>query len=265
MERVDTGLPDNHGADLPAISRLTQTDLGAALAAGWADFKAAPIYGLFFAAVYAAGGLAIYFWFLGAGDPFWFIPVVAGFPLLAPFAAVGLYEVSRRREAGEPLSWGPVLGALRGQGDGQLPVMGVVVLIVFGFWVILARGIFAIFFAQSGVGFDSVAHVATLPGIAMLLVGGAVGAVMALALFAITAFSLPMLLHRPVDFVTAIITSVAAVNGNAAVMLRWAAIIAGLLFVAMIPAFLGLLVVLPVLGHATWHLYRRTVGDTADR
>lgn len=260
MNHVDTGLPDNHGAELPPINRLTQADLGAALAAGWADFKAAPLFGLFFAVIYAAGGLALYFWLLGAGDPFWFIPVVAGFPLLAPFAAVGLYEVSRRREAGEPLAWGPVLGALRGQGDGQLPVMGVVVLIVFGFWIILARGIFAIFFAQSGVGFDSVAHVFTLPGMGMLLVGGAVGAAMAIALFAITAFSLPMLLHRPVDFVTAIITSVSAVNGNAAVMLRWAAVIAGLLFVAMIPAFLGLLIVLPVLGHATWHLYRRTVA-----
>lgn len=262
MDQVDTGLPDNHGAELPAISRLTEADLRAALAAGWADFKAAPIYGLFFAAVYTLGGLALYFWMLGATEPFWFVPIAAGFPLFAPFAAVGLYEVSRQREAGEPLTWGPILGALRGQGDGQLPVMGVVVLIVFGFWVILARGIFAIFFAQSGVGFDSVGHVFTLPGVGMVLVGGAVGGVMALALFAITVFSLPMLLHRPVDFVTAIITSVSAVNGNRAVMLRWAAIIAGLMIVAMIPAFLGLLVVLPVLGHATWHLYRRTIAES---
>lgn len=261
MQQTQASLPDNHGAELPPINRLSQDDLRAALAAGWADFKAAPAYGLFFAFVYTLGGIILYLWLMGAADPFWFIPIAAGFPLLAPFAAVGLYEVSRRREAGEPLSWGPVLGALRGQGDGQLPVMGVVVLIVFGFWVILARGIFAIFFAQSGVGFESVAHVVTLPGFGMLLVGGAVGGLLALALFAITAFSLPMLLHRPVDFMTAIITSLAAVQANAGVMLRWGVIIAALLFVAMLPVFLGLLIVLPMLGHATWHLYRRTIGE----
>ena len=261
MQETETSLPDNHGAELPPIKQLGQDDLRAALEAGWADFKAAPIYGIFFALVYTLGGIALFFWLRGAADPFWFVPIAAGFPLFAPFAAVGLYEVSRRREAGEELSWGPVLGALRGHNDGQLPVMGVVVLIVFGFWVILARGIFAIFFAQSGVGFDSVAHIFTLPGFGMLLVGGAVGGLLALALFAITAFSLPMLLHRPVDFVTAIITSIAAVQANGAVMLRWGVIIAALVFVAMLPLFLGLLVVLPVLGHATWHLYRRTIGE----
>lgn len=261
MQQTEASLPDNHGAELPPINRLSQDDLRAALSAGWADFKAAPAYGLFFALVYTLGGIALYMWLLGGTDPFWFIPIAAGFPLLAPFAAVGLYEVSRRRETGEPLSWGPVLGALRGHGDGQLPVMGVVVLIVFGFWVILARGIFAIFFAQSGVGFDSVAHVFTLPGFGMLLVGGTVGALVALALFAITAFSLPMLLHRPVDFVTAIISSIAAVQANAGIMLRWGVIIAALLFVAMLPLFLGLLIVLPLLGHATWHLYRRAIGE----
>ena len=251
---------ESFGADIPPIRSLTTEDIRAALAAGWEDFKAAPVFGLFFAAVYTLGGIGIYFGLLGAGEPFWFIPVAAGFPLLAPFAAVGLYEVSRRREAGEPLSWGPILGALRGHGDGQLPVMAVVVLLVFGFWVILARGIFAIFVGQSGIGFETLGHLLSLAGIAMLLIGTAVGALISLGLFAVTAFSLPMLLERPVDFVTAIITSVAAVRANGAVMLRWAVMIAGLLIVAMIPLFLGLLVVLPLLGHATWHLYRRTIG-----
>jgi len=260
-EIADINLPDSRAAALPPVKRLNHADLSAALAAGWSDFKAAPIYGLFFALVYTVGGLALYLWLIGAGDPFWFVPVAVGFPLLAPFAAVGLYEISRRREAGEPLSWGPILGALRGRGDGQLPLMGVVVLIIFGFWVILARGIFAIFFAQSGVGFDSVIHIFTLPGLSMMIVGGAVGALMALALFAITAFSMPMLLHRPVDFVTAITTSITAVWANLQVMISWAAIIAALLFLAMIPAFLGLLIVLPVLGHATWHLYRRAIAE----
>ncbi len=251
---------DTFGADVPQIRTLRVEDLRASLADGWADFKAAPAFGLFFAIVYTLGGIGLYFGLIGAGEPFWFIPVAAGFPLLAPFAAVGLYEVSRRREAGEPLSWGPVLGALRGHGDGQLPVMAVVVLLVFGFWVILARGIFAIFFGQTGIGYETLGHLFSLAGIAMLLIGTLVGGLIALALFAVTAFSLPMLLERPVDFVTAIITSIAAVRANGQVMLRWAGMIAGLLVVAMLPLFLGLLIVLPLLGHATWHLYRRAIA-----
>jgi uncharacterized membrane protein len=251
---------DTFGADVPPIRRLSTDDIRAALADGWADFKAAPLFGLFFALVYALGGIALYVGLVGAGEPFWFIPIAVGFPLLAPFAAVGLYEVSRRREAGEPLTWGPVLSALRGQGDGQLPVMAVVVLLTFGFWVILARGIFAIFVGQSGIGYDNLGGLLTPSGIAMLLVGTVVGGLMALGLFAVTAFSLPMLLDRRVDFATAIITSIAAVRANGAVMLRWAALIGGLLLLAMLPLFLGLLVVLPLLGHATWHLYRRVIA-----
>ncbi|WP_209424344.1 DUF2189 domain-containing protein [Pararhodobacter sp. SW119] len=261
MSDPGSGALDSFDADIPPIRSLTTDDLRAALADGWTDFKAAPAFGLFFAVIYTLGGMGLFFGLLGAGEPFWFIPVAAGFPLLAPFAAVGLYEVSRRREAGEPLKWGPVLGALRGHGDGQLPVMAVVVLLAFGFWVILARGIFAIFVGQSGIGAENLGELLTLAGTTMLLVGTVVGGLMALALFSVTAFSLPMLLHRPVDFVTAIVTSIAGVWANGRVMLLWAAIIAGLLIVAMLPLFLGLLIVLPLLGHATWHLYRRVIAD----
>ncbi|MGY6549804.1 MAG: DUF2189 domain-containing protein [Roseinatronobacter sp.] len=234
-------------------------DLKAALNAGLADFKAAPAFGLFFALVYVLGGLGLWFGLGAAGQPVWFIPIAAGFPLFAPFAAVGLYEVSRRREAGEPLSWGPVLGALRGKGDGQLALMAVGVLLVFGFWIILARGIFAIFMARSGIGFESLGLLWSFSGVSMLLLGSLVGAAVALVLFSITVISLPMLLEREVDFVTAMITSVETVRENPRTMLTWAAIIAGLLIAAMIPAFLGLFFVLPVLGHATWHLYRRAM------
>jgi uncharacterized membrane protein len=254
-----TRTAQDFGAELPRLRPLTGADLSAALAAGWADFKAAPIFGLFFAAVYAAGGLALYWGLVASGQPVWFVAVAAGFPLFAPFAAVGLYEVSRRRQAGLPMDWPSILGALRGHGDGQLPVMAVIVLLMFGFWIILARGIFAIFFAASGIGPETLGQLASVNGVAMLLVGTAVGGALALALFAITAISLPMLLDRPVDFVTAILTSVAVVRGHPQVMLRWAATIVVLLALAMLPAFLGLLIVLPVLGHATWHLYDRAV------
>ena len=250
----------NSSSPALATQRLGTDDLKAALSAGLADFMAAPIYGLFFASVYVAGGLALWFGLGAAGQPVWFLPIAAGFPLLAPFAAVGLYEVSRRREAGEPLSWGPILGALRGKGDGQLALMSVGVLLVFGFWIILARGIFAIFLADSGIGFDNLAALWGASGVSMLLVGTIVGGMVALLLFALTVISLPMLLDREVDFVTAMATSVALVQGNPQVMLTWAALIAALLGLAMLPAFMGLFIILPVLGHATWHLYRRAVA-----
>ena len=240
-----------------AALNLTEEDLRAALRAGLEDFKAVPIFGLFFSVFYVAGGLGLWFGLIASGQPAWFLPVAAGFPLFAPFAAVGLYEVSRRREAGEPLSWAPILSALKGRGDGQLALMAVGVLIAFGFWIILARGIFAIFLGRSGIGAESIGILFSLPGIGMVIVGTAVGGIIALALFTVTVMSLPMLLDRDIDFVTAMIASTQVVTGNPQVMLKWAALIAGLLFAAMIPLFLGLFVVLPVLGHATWHLYRR--------
>ncbi|MCC5963987.1 MAG: DUF2189 domain-containing protein [Rhodobacteraceae bacterium] len=245
----------------PAASprTLSEADLRAALHQGWDDFRAAPAFGLFFALVYVLGGLGLWFGLGAAGQPVWFIPIAAGFPLFAPFAAVGLYEVSRRREAGEPLDWPPVLSALKGRGDGQLALIAVMVLIVFGFWIILARGIFAIFMARTGIGFETMGMLWSAGGVSMLLVGSIVGALVALFLFSVTVISLPMLLEREVDFVTAMITSVETVRLNLKVMLTWAGVIAGLLFVSMIPAFLGLFVVLPVLGHATWHLYRRAI------
>lgn len=239
---------------------LAFADLGKALAAGWRDFVAMPQYGMFFGGVYVLAGLAMGWAAVFASEPTWLIPAMAGFPLVAPFVAVGLYEASRRREAGEPLSWRAVLGALKGHGDDQILSMGVIVFVAFSFWMIVAHAIFAILMAESGMGGESLAALATPAGLMMLSVGSAVGAVMAFAFYAMTVISLPMLVERKVDFLTAIIASFKVVRGNPAVMLGWAAIIAAVLFAAMLPAFLGLLVALPVLGHATWHLYRRAVA-----
>lgn len=239
---------------------LTLRDLWAALAAGLKDFLACPLFGLFFGSIYVGGGLFVGYALFAWKSPTWLIPAAAGFPLIAPFVAVGLYEVSRRREAGLPRSWRAVLGALRGRGDDQIISMGVIVFVAFSFWMIVAHSIFAIFLAESGIGSESLAIFTTQAGIAMLVVGGAVGGLMALAFYAVTVMSLPMLVDKEVDFLTAIITSLAVINHNRPVMMAWALIIAVVLFVAMIPAFLGLLIALPVLGHATWHLYRRAVG-----
>lgn len=246
-------------ASVTVAQDLTLGDLTRALAAGWRDFAARPLFGLFFAGIYVLAGVFLYYALFAWGQPAWLIPATAGFPLLAPFVAVGLYEVSRRREAGLPIRWGPVLGALRGQGDEQLLSMGGLVFVAFGFWLTVAHGIFAIFMAESGIGGESLALFATPAGLAMLVVGSVVGGIMALTFYAVTVVSLPMLVDRKVDFITAMITSLKAMRANFAVLLAWALLIAISLAAALLPLFLGLLVVLPVLAHATWHLYRRIV------
>ena len=150
-------------------------------------------------------------------------------------------------------------GARCAQGDDQILSMGVIVFVAFSFWMIVAHAIFAVFVVESGMGRDPVAALLTPAGLAMIGVGSAVGALMAFAFYAMTVISLPLLVERKVDFLTAIIASLAVVRRNFAVMLGWAAIIAVLLFAAMLPGFVGLMVALPVLGHATWHLYERAV------
>lgn len=261
------GAPPHNGpapiAPVAVASDLKVSDLQRALRAGWQDFRAFPAYGLFFAAFYALAGMFLYYALFSLGEVAWLVPAAAGFPLLSPFAAVGLYEVSRRREVGLPMSWRAVLGALGGRGDQQILMVGVILFVAFAFWIMLAHGIYAIFMAKSGVGAETLDALLTPAGIAMLAVGGLVGALMALAFYAMTVVSLPLLVDREIDFITAIIVSLATVRSNTGVLLAWALFIAAALFAAMVPLFLGLFIVLPVLGHATWHLYRRAVsGNT---
>ncbi|GAA0279280.1 DUF2189 domain-containing protein [Alteraurantiacibacter aestuarii] len=245
---------------LSVATDLKPGDLGAALNAGWRDFLAHPKYGLFFAAIYVATGLFLYFALVERGEIQWLIGAVAGFPLIAPFAAAGLYEVSRRREAGLPLSWKSVLGALLGRGDEQLLLMGGLVFIAFSFWLMVAHGIFAIFMSGSNLGADWIDLIYTQDGLMMLLFGSVIGGAMAMVFYAVTVFSLPMLVDRDVDVITAIVVSIGTVLKNAFTLMVWAAVVAVMLLLAILPFFLGLLVVLPVLGHATWHLYRRAVA-----
>ncbi len=244
---------------LPEIRDMPVAMIPEVLRAGLRDFLRAPAFGLFFSGVYALGGIVLWLIFAARGQEWWLTPFILGFPLIAPFAAIGLYEVSRRIEAGEPLDWPSVLGVVFAQKDRQLPSMAVVVLLLFMFWMFIAHMTFALF-----LGFQAMTNVTSDPwgvllsgnGPAMLAFGGLVGGVFAAVLFAFTVVGLPLLLDREIDFITAIITSVQAVAANPAAMAIWAMVIAGLLFLGMVPMFLGLLVVLPVLGHASWHIYR---------
>jgi uncharacterized membrane protein len=243
----------------PEIRPIHADDVYAALKDGWADFRAVPRFGLFFGGVYALLGIAILLTLWAVDEPFWIVPFAFAFPLIGPFVAVGLYEVSRRREQGLALDWSEILGVVWSKRDSQMPSMAFVVLAGFMIWMWAASILIIAFLGRLGRFTDLDAILGSPNGIALLVVGTIVGAIIAFVLFAATAFSLPMLLDRDVDYVTAMVTSWRAVTENVQPMLHWAWIIAASLFVAMIPVFLGLVVALPVLGHATWHLYRRVI------
>ena len=247
---------------LPEIARLTLRELIVVLKHGLDDFRAAPQVGMFFSAVYVLGGFFMVW--LSAGHVTWVLATSLGFPLAAPFAAVGLYEVSRRREADLPLVWSEILGVVWAERTRQVPWIGAVIVIYFLFWTFLAHMVFALM-----MGLTTLTNISssfdvflTGDGLKMVAVELVLGAILALLLFALTVVSLPLVLEKEVDFVSAMILSVQAFKQNAFVMLIWAIVIASLTLVAMIPWFLGLVIVLPVLGHATWHLYRRVLYDT---
>lgn len=248
---------------LPEPAQIGLADLRDALICGWRDFRRAPAFGLLFSAFYVLGGVVLAAVTMAVGREWWLIPFILGFPLIAPFAAVGLYEVSRRIEEGLSLDWPQVIRIVIAQKDRQVPSMAMVILLMFMFWVFVAHTIFALF-----LGTASLTHITSSTallfeprGLAMLVVGTLVGAGFAVALFSFTVVGLPLLLDRETDFITAIITSVQAVRLNAGVLAIWAVLIAAALFLAILPLFLGLFIALPVLGHSTWHLYRRLMPD----
>ncbi len=264
----------NTTADKPAevrkpvlqINTISLHDIVVCLHQGWRDFLAAPQYGLFFGAFYALGGNIIiamaFFW----GLSYLAYPLAVGFILLGPFVAVGLYEVSRRLETGTPLTWKGVLGVIYEQRRHELPWMAFVVLFIFWIWIYQVRLLMALFLGMhASADLHRLVHeiFSTTDGWTFLVVGHLVGAVLSLLLFSVTVVSCPLLLDRNVDFITAIITSIKAVNVNTVPMLLWGVIVVLSMIAASIPAFLGLLFVLPILGHTTWHLYRRLVQHQA--
>jgi uncharacterized membrane protein len=246
----------------PVVRRIAAADIAEALSRGLRDFQAVPLYGLAFGALYAGGGIAILLCLTAFGLVYLAYPLAAGFAMIGPFVAVGLYEVSRRREAGQPISMAAIWRTVRSRGE--IGWMAFVTLFVFVVWMYQVRLLIALLLGLNA-SFSSLHEfimvvLTTNEGLLFLAIGNAVGAALSLILFSLTVVSFPLLLDREVDFVTAMITSVRAVVTSPLPMIGWAAVIVVLLAVSAMPYFLGLVVTLPVLGHATWHLYRRIIA-----
>lgn len=247
------------------VNRLTIADVRSAMADGWADFLDHRQFGLFFGAIYALGGIFIVVVLTFYHLPWMIIPAAIGFPLIGPFVAVGLYEISRRRQLGLPVTRRAILAEVFRQRERQLSWMAFAVLFIFWIWIYQVRLLLALFLGfkiPASLSAFAVVVTTTPEGMLFLAVGTLVGAILSIALFSVTVVSMPLLLDHDIDFVTAMITSVRAVAENPLPMLAFGMIAGALTLVALIPAFAGLLIVLPLLGHATWHLYRRTISAT---
>ncbi len=263
-----TDLPQGRGpwrkADgVPEVRAATWADLKAALAAGWADFRAEPAMGLAVGFLYAAGGWLL-LWVLDLRE--WrglSFPVVAGFALIGPFVAVILYEISRRREAGERLGWGELPSMIARTARKQILYHGFILMFWLAVWSRVGVMLYAIHFSASTDRFWELSGqlLTTSHGISFLIVGHLFGAFFAGVAFCLSVLAFPFLLDRDADFITAMVLSFKAVIASPVVMFAWGGLIGAALAAASLPAFLGLVVVLPLLGHASWHLYRRLAVD----
>ncbi|CCD94519.1 conserved membrane hypothetical protein [Bradyrhizobium sp. ORS 375] len=250
------------GRSDPVVRRITTADIAEALTQGLRDFQAAPLFGLAFGLIYVLGGVSIVLCVTAFGMVYLAYPLAAGFALIGPFVAIGLYEVSRRRELGQPISYGAIWRTITSRAE--IAWMAFVTVFFFVIWMYQIRLLIALLLGLNA-SFSSFKEFMTVvlttnEGLLFLAIGNLDGAALSLVLFSLTVVSFPLLLDRDVDFVTAMITSVRAVVNSPGPMIGWAAVITVLLIVSALPYFLGLLVTVPVLGHATWHLYRRIVA-----
>jgi uncharacterized membrane protein len=255
----------NAGAalDEPFVRRIGPADLRDALVDGIDDFKAMPTHALFIAVIYPVLGLVLAGFTLGYDVMPLLFPIMSGFALIGPFAAIGLYELSRLREAGEAFTWTHMAGMLRSPVIGSIVALGLLLLIVFMVWLATAGLLYRTAFG--GVEPDSATDFlgqvfATRQGWTMIVVGNLLGLIFSAVALAISVVSFPLLLDRNVSAATAVRTSIRAVAANPGTMALWGLTVAASLVVGFLPLFLGLAVVLPILGHATWHLYRRVVS-----
>lgn len=247
----------------PVIRQITLSDLGDALRQGWDDFKAVPSHALMICIIYPVLGLVLARMTLGYSVLPLLFPLAAGFALLGPFAAIGLYELSRRREMGETPTVSQAISVLRAPSFGAMLGLGVMLLTLFVVWVAAAQAIYVAMFGYAPAASipDFAERILTSrEGHMLIVIGCSVGFLFALVALCVSVVSFPLMLDRHASVADAMLTSMRAVAANPVPMAAWGVIVAVLLALGSLPFFVGLAVVIPVLGHATWHLYRKVIG-----
>jgi uncharacterized membrane protein len=260
--KIKSGLRPSQSSGTFVIRSITVADLLESLQQGWEDFKAFPTHAVVLAVIYPVLGLALARMAQGMAVLPLLFPLAAGFAILGPFAALGLYELSRRRDMGEEPSASDALQVFRSPAIGSIFALGAVLLVLFLAWVAAAQSIY-----QSTFGFTPASDIpgfvtqvlTTAQGFKLIVVGCGVGLLFAVASFCLSVVSFPLMLDRNANIADSVLTSLRAVAQNPVTMAVWGLVVAGLLVVGTLPFFLGLTVVIPVLGHATWHLYRKLI------
>ncbi len=248
---------------MPPVNKVSFSDLGQVIGAGIHDFARAPLIGMALAGMYVAAGwlLIILLWMLEL--TYLAYPLAMGFALVAPFAAVGFYAASSVLERGEKPAWRGVFSAIAQAAARDLRWMALVTGFALVIWLDLAAILFFTMMGLNPIDADFIPKLFTTgEGIIFLIVGNTLGAIIAMAVFSISAVSFPMLFDRDIDFVTAMVTSVRFVMANPVPMVAWCALIGISVTASVLTGFFGLLIVMPVIGHATWHLYRRAIDAT---
>jgi len=245
----------------PVVQKITTTDVWEALARGYDDFRAMPTHAFFICLIYPVAGLVLFRMLFGYELLPLLYPMTAGFALLGPFVAIGLYELSRRRERG--LDVAPMRGfdVIHRPSFGAICRLGIVLAAIFVAWLYVANLIHTQIFGAEApsprVFLNQV--LTTARGTQLIIVGNVVGFVFAAFVLIISVVSFPMLVDRNVSALTAVRTSVRATLENPIPVALWGLIVAFGLLIGALPLLVGLALVLPVLGHATWHLYRKLV------
>jgi uncharacterized membrane protein len=247
----------------PVVLRIGPADLVYALRKGLDDFWAMPSHVVFIALIYPIAGLVLSRLIFGYDILPLLFPLAAGFALIGPFAALGLYELSRRREAGLDTSWKHAFDVFRSPSLGAILALGVLLLVIFLVWLAVANGLYVAAFGYAPAAsmpdfLNTVFN--TSAGWTLIVAGNGIGFLFAVLVLGISVVTFPLLLDRNVGPVVAMLTSFRAVRRNPLTMALWGLIVAAALVLGTIPLFVGLVVVMPVLGHATWHLYRKVVA-----
>jgi uncharacterized membrane protein len=251
-------------APLPAVRRIALGDLRAALEEGFQDFTLSKTHVLFLCVVYPVLGLILARLVIGQGLFQLLFPLASGFALIGPFVAIGLYEMSRQREQGAAVNWATAFQVLRSPSSGAIAGLGLLLTAIFLAWLFAAQEIYDMTLGPHlPVSAAAFAHdiVAMPQGWILMGAGMGIGFLFALVVFVISVVSFPLLLDRDdIGLDVAIGTSIRAVAANPWPLAVWGMIVAGSLAVGSMLFFVGLAVAIPILGHATWHLYRKLVA-----